>query len=101
MTRRRYRKTEAQVFCLRFSSVENESRAIERHGLKFKIGDLVRPASSHNAHYGVGIVLGYSWCYTYDHRGTFVTNIRIRFAKGEKYWGLSTVVPIVEEKTEQ
>ena len=101
MTRRRYRKTEAQVFCLSFSSVENESREIERHGLKFKIGDLVRPAYSHNAHYGVGVVLGYSWSYTYDHRGTFVTNIRIRFANEEVYWGLSTVVPAVEEKIEQ
>ena len=101
MSRRRYHKTEAQVFCLTFSSVENESREIERHGLRFKIGDLVRSASSHNAHYGVGIVLGYSWSQAYDHRGIFVTNIRIRFASDEVYWGLSTVVPAGEEKTEQ
>ena len=101
MPRRRYRKAEPQVFPFEYSKVEYESAAIERHGLKFKIGDLVRPASSHNAHYSVGIVLGYSWCKAYDHRGTFVTNIRIRFADDQVSWGLSKVVPVVEEKTEQ
>ena len=90
---RRYRKAEPQVFPFEYSTVERENAAIERHGLKFKIGDLVRSASSHNAHYGVGIVLGYSWCKAYDHRGTFVTNIRVRFSDREVSWGVSTVVP--------
>ena len=94
MPRRRYRKVEPQVFPFEYSKVEHENAAIERHGLKFKIGDLVRPAFSHNAHFGNGIVLGYSWCKTYDHRGTFVTNIRIRFPEREVSWGLSTVVPV-------
>ena len=101
MYRRRYRKAEPQVFPFEYSTVGHESAAIERHGLKLKIGDLVRPANQHNTHYGIGIVVGYSWCKAYDHRGTFVTNIRVRFAERQVSWGLSTVIPVSEEKAEQ